>query len=124
MNRNQGFAVYTNKTDCYHFPYDPETKSISDIDFRSLTSIPENIVVIQILNERSIDPVEFARLEGVDIKAFLKLNPIRNMEFVAKVIPWSRTTVPEIIQRNTGVKVPAVTVSKPKKMTRKRSRGI
>lgn len=124
MRKDHGFTVYGNDSNCYHFPYDLKTKTISDLDFSVITSIPPDTVIVQVPDERSIDPVGFSRLHGADLRAFLKLNPIRNMEFVAKVIPWSKTTVPEIIQRNTGVMVPAVTVSKPKKITRKRSRGI
>ena len=124
MRKDHGFTVYENHSNCYHFPYDLTTKTISDLDFSNLSSLPQNIVVVQVPDERSIDPVGYARLQGLNIKAFLKLNPINNMQFVAKVIPWSRTTVPEIIQRNTSVKVPSVTVRPPKKSTRKRGRWI
>ena len=124
MRKEHGFTVYENNSNCYYFPYDLTTKTISDVDFSSLKNLPQNIVIVQVPDERSIDPVGLARLQGLNVKAFLKLNPIRDMEFKAKVIPWSKTTVPEIIQRNTNIKVSAVTVSQPKKNRRKRARGI
>lgn len=105
MNQYRGFDVLSKDTDKIWFPYHPETGTISDILFRKLEVIPSDIVMIELPNEKVLDPVNYARANKEDVKAFLKLNPIQGFQFEAKVLPWEKTNLPEIIRENVKKKM-------------------
>ena len=105
INQYRGIDVVSDEKDKLWFPYEPEKRSVSNILFRRLEIIPPEIVMIELPNEKTLDPFNYARANQIDIQAFLKLNPIQGFEFEAKIIPWGKTNLPEIIRENVNRKI-------------------
>lgn len=123
MNQYRGYDVMSKEPDKVWFPYHPETGTISDILFRKLEVIPSDVLLIELPGEKVLDPVNYARANKEDVKAFLKLNPIQGFYFEAKVIPWEKTSLPEIIRENVNNRV-VMTKSNGIAKRIKKSKGI
>jgi len=63
------------------------------------TSLPQNVIMIQIPAEIRLDPVGIARLHGLNEKAILSKHPYHSQQH-ATVIFLANTNLPEIIEQN------------------------
>jgi len=82
-----------------YFAYDPKRHKCVALDERTITAIPEGVVVVEIPTVPQLDPIGFAREYGLDqIRTLREYPPIANMK--SKLIPWNYTPIERIIQRN------------------------
>jgi hypothetical protein len=83
----------------YYLIYDPNSHTTKEIDYTSITAIPSDLFLIEIPNEKKLDPVGYSRISGWEMRSCLRENPIQaNMK--AKIIPWKETELPQIIKEN------------------------
>lgn len=87
------------KDDYYEFPYNTESKTLADLDFETITAIPENTVWVRIPLDYQLDPVGWAQLIGSDPKDAC-VNHMPKREMSAECIPWKNTKIYEIMERN------------------------
>lgn len=87
------------KDDYYEFPYNTESKTVADIDFDTITAIPENTVWVRIPLDYQLDPVGWALLIGTDPKDAC-VNHRPKTEMSAECIQWKNTKIYEIMERN------------------------
>jgi hypothetical protein len=78
--------------------YDTVEKRLYDFD-DTITTLPENVVGLEIPIGTVLDPVAVAREHGVDINAFVRENPIRK-DLTAVIKPISETGLPELVEGN------------------------
>lgn len=83
----------------YWIPYEPKTHSLKELDLENITSIPKDIVVVEIPCQQRLDPVGFARKYGIDRDKFLKRYPLK-MEMKARSVPWGKTNINRVILSN------------------------
>jgi len=76
------------------------TESMQLVQFDpNWTSLPQNVIMIQIPAEIRLDPVGIARLHGLNEKAILSKHPYHSQQH-ATVIFLANTNLPEIIEQN------------------------
>ncbi|WEK17902.1 MAG: hypothetical protein P0Y49_13950 [Candidatus Pedobacter colombiensis] len=102
--------------ECYVFPYNPATFQIEQLDYDKITSIPKDIVLIEIPLEHKLDPVGFARKYEREQREFVRQNNIQS-HFIAKRVDWADTYIPKLIEENKErlSKKPEVKEETPKK---------
>ena len=83
----------------YWFPYDSRTHRITEIDLEKLTSIPADLLLIELPDIGKLDPVGYAQKRGLDFQSYLTENPMYAQQ-IAKVVSWNKTALPEIIEKN------------------------
>lgn len=81
------FCLY-NTADHTHYQFDD-----------AITSLPENIILLEIPYEIKLDPVAVAREYAIDVRQFVMQNPIQK-DLKANVKPLSATGIPELIEEN------------------------
>ncbi|WP_130855655.1 hypothetical protein [Olivibacter jilunii] len=81
------------------FFYDTEQKRQVNLDLRSISAMPENVVLVEVPHMVRLDPIGAARVYGLpDTKLLLKSPIEQNLK--AGIIRLSETTLPELIRRN------------------------
>ena len=78
--------------------YDTKEKRLYDFD-DSITTLPENVVGLEIPIGTVLDPVAVAREHGADIIEFVRENPIQE-NLTALVRPITETGLPELVEEN------------------------
>jgi hypothetical protein len=78
--------------------YDTKEKQLYDLD-DNITTVPENVVGLEIPHEIKLDPVAVAREYGIDIVQFVQLNPIVK-DMKALIRPITETGLPEMVAEN------------------------
>ncbi|MGV8094849.1 MAG: hypothetical protein AB2L24_23605 [Mangrovibacterium sp.] len=92
-------GYYNDQQEAYVIPYNPKTREFQEPDYRQITAIPENLVVVSFPHESVMDPVGFNRKGGWEITYGLKGMNIRS-HFNAKIIDWKETGIEAIIKEN------------------------
>lgn len=109
----------------YTFPYNTKTHELIELDFRSITAIPKDVILVEIPDARRLDPVMYAKMNGFDIRSIAREHPPQRNQ-VARIIPWDQTPVREILSANQKKLSAAVqkqtesTAAQPKKKRGKR----
>jgi len=82
----------------YRFAFNTVTKKLVEID-AGITEWPANVVIIEIPDELTLDPVAVARHAGLDPVEFIKQHPIEP-ELKARIVPLETTAFPKLIEEN------------------------
>ncbi len=103
---NMAMDIEGNNYLCFfHTP----SRSVVNIQ-EGITSVPKDLVMLEIPNELRLDPVGTAREYGLEDSFMLEKYPIR-AELKARVIPIDETGLPEVVRANrskrirTGIKM-------------------
>jgi len=83
----------------YEITYNPDTRTFVEVDFNRVTSVPKDLIVVEISYLSTLDPIGYARKRGLDQNSILRANPpIADMK--ARIVPWSETPIQKIISDN------------------------
>lgn len=83
----------------YTVPYDPNTKEYVELDFNSITAIPEGLIIVEIPYQSQLDPIGYALKHDLDPKDLLRVYP-PGRDMKARIVPWSETPIERIMERN------------------------
>jgi len=83
----------------YQITYDPKAHAFKELDYSTITSIPKNVIVVEIPSQQRLDPIGYARKHGLNKNAVLRQNPLR-MKMEARTVPWDETPIKEILSNN------------------------
>ncbi|WP_025144945.1 hypothetical protein [Pedobacter jeongneungensis] len=83
----------------YWVSYDPVNHEYRELDLREIIELPNNIVIIEIPMEEYLDPVGYARMGGWDLEETIMRYGL-TQHSIAREVPWSETSIPEIIEFN------------------------
>ena len=92
-------SYYIEERNVYAFPYDPKTHEIAELDWEQLFEYPKGLLFVEIPFVRILDPVGWNRRWGFPVTHGLKEIGFQ-MEFKAKVIPWSKVGIDDLIAEN------------------------
>lgn len=90
---------YIEENNSYGFPYNPKTHQFQELDSSNLVEYPKDLLFIEIPHERLLDPVGWNRRHGWPEVDSLKETGL-NLDFTAKIIPWHKTGIDELIAQN------------------------
>lgn len=90
---------YQEENNSYGFPYNPSTHQVHHLDYDNVLEYPKDLLFIEIPHERTLDPIGWDRRHGWDEIELLKKTGLK-MHFEAKIIPWHKTGIDELIARN------------------------
>lgn len=90
---------FSDELRAYVIPYNPKTHEFQELDFDSITAYPKDLFVVKFPFQQELDPVGWNRLGGWDLKDGLKQIGLKS-HFKAEVIPWSKTSLKEVIKVN------------------------
>lgn len=90
---------FNRDTETYLIPYNPKTHEFQEIDYDNIISLPKDLIAIKFKHEADMDRVGWNRHHGDDPKAGLKEHNVK-MQYKAKVVPWEKTLLPQIITEN------------------------
>ena len=83
----------------YRICYNPSKHEFFEYDASKATEIPKDVKVIEFVHESSLDPVGYARKNGIPVVDLLKNIPFR-AHFNARVVPWEETSISQMIKKN------------------------
>lgn len=83
----------------YMVPYDPKAREYVELDFNTITEIPEGLIVVEIPYQSQLDPIGYARKYDLDPKDLLRAYP-PEANRKARIVPWSETPIERIMERN------------------------
>lgn len=101
----------------YQIPYDPKKHSFQQIDYRTVTEIPKELLIIEFPHQRILDPVGYSRKYGLDLKECLQETGFRSHFTAKKVEGTHRGT--SLILAETLKQQAAKTKTKPKRKGRR-----
>lgn len=90
---------YVDEKEIYSIPYNPKSHEFQEIDFSSITEIPQDIIVVSFPHETILDPVGYNRKHGLDELANLKQTNLKS-HFKAGQVSWKDTGIVEAIREN------------------------
>lgn len=89
---------YSRKDEAYIIPYNPTTRTFQEVSL-SVKEIPENLIVVRIPEQRTLDPITNNKEINMNKSDLLKKNGV-HLHYEAKVIPWHHTRFAETIKQN------------------------
>src|SRR5690606_34030196 len=89
---------YSCKDEAYIIPYNPKTRTFQEVSL-SIKEIPEDLIVVRIPEQRTLDPIACNRDLDMNKSDLLKKEGVR-LNYEAKVIPWHQTRFAETVKRN------------------------
>lgn len=92
-------SYLSDEGESYRITYDPVKHEFQSVDLANITAIPDNLVVIEFSPQWVLDPVGYARQQLTSPLDFLGESPFK-ANFTAKIIPWEKTAMHEIIRKN------------------------
>lgn len=90
---------YSEERKAYLIPYDPQKHEFRRLDYDKISSIPTDLLAIEIPFQQELDPVGWNRQNGWDIKQDLKHLGVKG-HFKAKEVDWKNTYIVDIIKDN------------------------
>lgn len=90
---------YMDERNSYGFPYNPKTHQYQELDYAQVLEQPKDLLFIEIPHERILDPVGWNRRHGWPEVDALKETGLQ-LHFTAKIIPWHKTGIDELIAQN------------------------
>lgn len=90
---------FSEELNAYIIPYDPIKHEFSELDYENLLSIPKDLLAIQFPFQKKLDPIGWNRQNGWDILDDVKAKDLIP-HFKAKIIPWEKTYIKDIIKDN------------------------
>lgn len=90
---------YSDEQDRYIIPYHPKAHEFRELDYDTITKIPQDVIVISFPHESKMDPIGFNRKIGLDEVDNLKETNVQS-HFEAKIVNWKDTEIEQIIQKN------------------------
>ncbi|WEK21356.1 MAG: hypothetical protein P0Y49_09405 [Candidatus Pedobacter colombiensis] len=109
--------------DTYVFTYDPKTHRAREIDPEKMTTIPKDLLFIEIPIPKLLDPVGYARKTGCHVTELLMNTPLKELH-QARTIPWKETGLLILIKENANKNRHQVKQSQKKRTGRSKRKGI
>lgn len=112
---------YVEETRSYQIPYNPKTHEFQEYNFRTITQIPNDVIIVSLPHECDMDPIGFNRKHGFDETFMLKETNIKS-QFMARQIDWKDTAIEETIKENkvkllaNRAQIPTPTIRKGRKL--------
>lgn len=94
---------YSYKDNAFTIPYNQRTHTFQEVSL-NVKEIPEDLIVVQIPNKRTLDPIRQNRSGNLNSSDYLKKEGV-HLHYEAKVIPWHQTRFAETIKRNNSQQV-------------------
>ncbi|WP_431609220.1 hypothetical protein [Chryseobacterium sp. 'Rf worker isolate 10'] len=92
-------GYYIEDKEKYIIPYNPKTREFQEPNYNTITTIPKDLIAIEIPNERNLDPIGWNRKMGLDLKTGLQWIGVKD-HHTAGIVPWENTPLREIIEAN------------------------
>lgn len=89
---------YSRKDENYIIPYNQKTQTFQEVNL-NLKEIPEDLIVVKIPNERSLDPISQNKKDNIDTSSYLKKGGV-SLRHKAMIIPWEHTLFADTIKQN------------------------
>lgn len=89
---------YSRKDEAYIIPYNPTTRTFQEVSL-SVKEIPQDLIVVRIPEQRTLDPIACNRELNMNKSDLLKKEGV-HLHHEAKVIPWHHTRFAETIKQN------------------------
>ena len=89
---------YSRKDEAYIIPYNPKTRTFQEVSL-SVKKIPEDLIVVRIPEQRTLDPIACNRELDMNKSDLLKKDGV-HLHHKASVIPWHHTKFAETIKQN------------------------
>lgn len=89
---------YSHKEKAYIVPYNEKTHTFQEVSLNA-KEIPENIIVVRIPHENTLDPICKNKRFDFNKSDYLKKAGV-HLHYEAKVIPWHQTQFAETVKRN------------------------
>ncbi len=83
--------------------YNPITHQLGEIDFSSITSLPNDLILIELPVPVRLDPIGYARMHDLPMQRILRGHPPK-MEMQARVADWDEIRLLSTINKNNLVK--------------------
>jgi hypothetical protein len=83
----------------YTIPYNPKTHEFQEPDYRNIKELPQDLIAVRFPSERSLDRIGWNRMDGFELNRGVVMSDFR-MRFTAKTIPWKKTFLVGLIERN------------------------
>lgn len=96
---------YSHKDNTFTIPYNQKTHTFQEVSL-NVKEIPEGLIVVQIPNKRTLDPIRQNKLGNLNSSDYLKKEGV-HLHYEAKVVPWHQTRFAETVKRNNGQEVKA-----------------
>ena len=90
---------FSEERNAYLIPYDPRKHEFRELDYENLMSIPKDLIAIQFPFQQKLDPIGWNRQNGWDPLDDVKTKDLIP-HFKAKIIPWEKTYIKDIIKDN------------------------
>lgn len=90
---------FNDATETYIIPYNPQKKELGEIDYETVTEIPDDLIVIEIPSEYKMDPIGWNRQHGYEILDGVKKDSLE-IRFIARQAQWEEIYVPQKIREN------------------------
>lgn len=107
---------YKADQECYHIPYNPVTRTIEDLEYRQITDLPKDVVILSFPSEKLMDPVGWNIKNGFDPRIGLKTIGLRNT-IIAERVAGIRT------EKSLG-QTKRTALTPPKRKKQKSGRGL
>jgi hypothetical protein len=89
---------YNDVREAYVIPYNYQKREFQELD-HTMTTIPENLMIVSFPHESKLDPIGFNRNEGFNERNGLKEVNVKS-HFEAKVLGWKESCFVEQIREN------------------------
>ncbi|WP_078225670.1 hypothetical protein [Flavobacterium sp. LM4] len=96
---------YSHKDNTFTIPYNQRTHTFQEVSL-NVKEIPEDLIVVQIPQKRTLDPIWQNKSGNLNSSDYLKKEGV-HLHYEAKVIPWHQTRFAETIKRNNSQQVKA-----------------
>lgn len=90
---------FSEERNAYLIPYDSKKHEFRELDYENLLIIPKDLIAIQFPFQQKLDPIGWNRQNGWDILDDVKVKDLIP-HFKAKIIPWEKTYIKDIIKDN------------------------
>lgn len=116
---------YSHKDNVFTIPYNQRTHTFQEVNL-NVKEIPEDLIIVQIPQKRTLDPIWQNKSENLNSSDYLKKEGV-HLYYEAKIIPWYQTRFAETVKRNNGQEIKAdqktTFISKPEESTISKRKG-
>lgn len=90
---------YDEKKGAYIIPYNPKTLEFQEPDSLTIKEFPKDLMAVSFPSERMLDRIGWNRRYGLELTRELAMTGLK-MKFTAKNIPWKKTFLADVIEKN------------------------